>query len=798
MMSSQVSSPMPPSKLDGSSGAVARKTPENFRVMFHMITQDHKLADLIWNEQTRLELRTALESEIKEFDREQRLLGSRKIAWNYQQFSVRYDSLREELQVGPIYIRYFLEAGDAYLRTLENPNHIVLFEKLFRRVLVNIEYQPSLSILCVKCLVRLYEVCADLIGTFDDMLIVVRMLEQASNMELQQYLLDMISILSQDSSNLSQLLDKAFVNTMIKYVTLAHINPDQIGNALARATANVLMIKDSSTAYADSGSSDDAMAAAAAGGGGGVGVGGGGSPRSEEDIAKQARRSMWVPDDAACPKVWFAAPPGKAPPAKQLQKGPYRVSELLDEFESGRIKDDWLLAALSTEESDDDRFDVIVDTGRWKTVGEYFQLRLQMLFPGKAVYSPAQVAAKALKLLQRVASIHRASNSKGIPFYPIPMSKKLMSDPFHLNIFAQLLLSNDPMVVDNAAELIRSLTEFNANANSKLYLTGAFFFAARYTGNNYNAISWLFHVCHLRQSFHDSAASVARDVPIGVKSILGMLFPQAMICMLVNYGPDRFASVHTGVFDTPEVIWNGDLRRQLVEMVDAHLGDYPARLRQHTTAAYEYVPLAKIHYPLLEKEIYVHEYYLKNLCDEVRFPDWPIGQPLVLLRECIQRWRDEMSKGIVDSAVSDAKKVLRLDERFENAQLRRAYKNLAREYHPDKNPQGRDMFEKIQVAYELLSSVEMQETETNMLNVLYLMKTQNILYRRFPESINDQKYPAYGLLVQVIRLPPMGQLVEGKLDILYMLAISMVYVPAGWLLPLCKQVMCLLRAQLSS
>lgn len=32
---------------------------ENYRIMFHMMTQDHKLPDLIWNERTRLELRVS-------------------------------------------------------------------------------------------------------------------------------------------------------------------------------------------------------------------------------------------------------------------------------------------------------------------------------------------------------------------------------------------------------------------------------------------------------------------------------------------------------------------------------------------------------------------------------------------------------------------------------------------------------------------------------------------------------------------------------------------------------------------
>ena len=48
--------------------------------------------------------------EIKEFERHQRLVGSRKkVAWNYHQFSVKYESLQDEMQVGPIYVKYFLD-----------------------------------------------------------------------------------------------------------------------------------------------------------------------------------------------------------------------------------------------------------------------------------------------------------------------------------------------------------------------------------------------------------------------------------------------------------------------------------------------------------------------------------------------------------------------------------------------------------------------------------------------------------------------------------------------------------------
>jgi DnaJ family protein C protein 13 len=71
------------------------------------------------------------------------------------------------------------------------------------------------------------------------------------------------------------------------------------------------------------------------------------------------------------------------------------------------------------------------------------------------------------------------------------------------------------------------------------------------------------------------------------------------------------------------------------------------------------------------------------------------------------------------------------------------------------------MFEKIHVAYELLASIELQVTETDLNNVVLLINTQNIIYRRFSDDVAAQKYPAYSLLVSVLNLPGPGQQLEG-------------------------------------
>ena len=64
-------------------------------------------------------------------------------------------------------------------------------------------------------------------------------------MELTHYIMDFVVILSKVENNLEQLLDREFIELMLKYDSFAHLNPDQIGNALSHATNKTLMIEDS-------------------------------------------------------------------------------------------------------------------------------------------------------------------------------------------------------------------------------------------------------------------------------------------------------------------------------------------------------------------------------------------------------------------------------------------------------------------------------------------------------------------------------------------------------------------------
>lgn len=44
------------------------------------------------------------------------------------------------------------------------------------------------------------------------------------------------------------------------------------------------------------------------------------------------------------------------------------------------------------------------------------------------------------------------------------------------------------------------------------------------------------------------------------RSVIGHMLPEAMVCYLENYDPERFAEIYLGEFDTPEAIWSMEMR----------------------------------------------------------------------------------------------------------------------------------------------------------------------------------------------------------------------------------------------
>lgn len=132
-------------------------------------------------------------------------------------------------------------------------------------------------------------------------------------------------------------------------------------------------------------------------------------------------------------------------------------------------------------------------------------------------------------------------------------------------------------------------------------------------------------------------------------------------------------------------------------------------------------------YPQLRDEMWCHRYYLRNLCDELRFPNWPVVEHVEFLQSLLVMWREELTRRPMDLSEEEALHILEISlndfvvggmhpydtednsskksnhiKNIDEEKLKRQYKKLAMRYHPDKNPEGREKFVAVQKAYERL------------------------------------------------------------------------------------------------
>ena len=224
--------------------------------------------------------------------------------------------------------------------------------------------------------------------------------------------------------------------------------------------------------------------------------------------------------------------------------------------------------------------------------------------PLTSVLEAVQLGHIALDLLFRLVTLHKSIDATGAPVRPPPRAKRLLASSECLPHIAQLVLVGNPDIVDSTSKLLTSVAEHNPTTSAKLYLTGIYYFAAVYTGSNFVPLAKFLCATHLKQAFRTEGRETLRDgTPIRQRSILGEVLPESLLCIMENYGAERFAEVFLGNHDNPEVIWKYEMRQYLIKMVMQHIGDLSMRCQQNTMAKYEYVPIPGLRFEQLEEEL---------------------------------------------------------------------------------------------------------------------------------------------------------------------------------------------------
>ncbi|XP_015609793.1 dnaJ homolog subfamily C member 13 isoform X2 [Cephus cinctus] len=387
----------------------------------------------------------------------------------------------------------------------------------------------------------------------------------------------------------------------------------------------------------------------------------------------------------------------------------------------------------------------------WRMISQVPQLKWTLVAKGTPVINESELATLILNILIKMCEYFPSRDADNAVIRPLPRVKRLLSDLQCLPHIVQLLLTFDPVLVERVATLLCEVMKDNPEV-SKIYLTGVFYFILMYTGSNVLPIARFLQLTHTKQAFRgdDNTSS-----DIMQRSILGQLLPDAMVSYLENHGAEKFAQIFLGDFDTPEAIWNAEMRRVLIEKVAAHIADFSPRLRSHMMARYQYIAIPAVRYPQLEKELFCQIFYLRHLCDTVKFPQWPIPDPVKLLKDVLDAWKKEVEKKPPAMTVDDAYKVLGLPsgQQHNEANVRKSYYKLAQMYHPDKNAQGRDKFEAVNQAYEFLCSRSCWTTDgPNPNNIVLILRTQSILFHRYMEELRPYKYAGYPQLIKTIKL----------------------------------------------
>ncbi|XP_046378006.2 dnaJ homolog subfamily C member 13-like [Haliotis rufescens] len=387
----------------------------------------------------------------------------------------------------------------------------------------------------------------------------------------------------------------------------------------------------------------------------------------------------------------------------------------------------------------------------WRPLQSVSQLKWTLLASGQAVMNESDLATLILNMLIKMAAYYPSRDCDGAIVRPLPRVKRILSEATCLPHIVQLLLTFDPVLVEKVATLLFEIMQDNPNI-SRLYLTGVFFFILMYTGSNVLPISRFLKYTHLKQAFRSEEN---QNSDIMLRSICGHVLPEAMVCYLENYSAEKFSEIFLGEFDTPEAIWNSEMRRLMIEKIASHLADFSPRLQSNTRALYQYCPIPVVNFPQLENELFCNIYYLKHLCDTVRFPNWPIKDPVRLLKNILDAWKKEVEKKPPTMSNDEAYEVLNLQKGVgghDEAKIRKAYFKLAQKYHPDKNPEGRDVFERVNKAYEFLCSKSKVKEGPDPQNIVLILKAQSILFSRYREDLEPYKYAGYPMLIKTIKM----------------------------------------------
>jgi DnaJ family protein C protein 13 len=678
----------------------------NWKVFWEQIDQDTFHAGLIWNEACRSELRQQLQNEenLLQMGRE-KMLDSGEIlpSWNFEDFRAQYQSLKPHVQVGGIYIELLMNSknNNRILDHIRDPKAFISSAYLSFLREGSSQYLKAISMAYKRF-------CAE-IGPFSEVEHIISICDRNPDQGLRYHAMDVLHALVAPESVESEIA----VRQIAKDNATMICQLDGI-SLLCDAVATVHEFKSANAA----GSVETKL------------IMGGSAP--------------------AEPKIWYYASGTIAGNTsddtmqqfEKLKQGPVTKKDIRALFLSGAI----------------DKTSHVYRIGM-KQPTALSTLRELRWWCEKST-GPISEREHALMAMESLLQIFRLCPAKearsGVQMFPVPICYRSLSQTSCLSRITQVILTNDPGFVDRACDLLVMFAEHSGEAMKTIYQTGVFHYILAYSGADFTAAARLLQSCHLKQKFLHLDGFKGES--LSRRSILGDFLPESLLFILETYGSDAFAKALVSDSESPEIIWTDEMRCQrLIPHIWNHVGDFASLLKESWALSHDYYPSPPVIYPELSDEIWCHRYYLKHLCNPSKYPNWKIVDHIEFLQSLLAFWKSELAKASRrEMSVLEAAKILELDgdEKISESEMKKSYRRLARKYHPDRNPSGRDRFEAVHEAYLRLHSAREEISGPRSWCILLFIHSQCLVYQQHGESLNEFKYAGYPLLLESLSDAP--------------------------------------------
>ena len=673
----------------------------NWDEFWATLHEDFDRGDLIWNDTTRTELKRFMEAEIAAvgLDKQAAVLDI-AISWNHSNFEMVYPSLMAEPMIGNLYLNKLLEkreSGETEKRVEKrllaevgrdgNPERFVNWA--FERFLLS--HDDDTKALCLKIMTIVYKKHHMRLPVFRAMRDVVQMIDHTFSRRVRDSLLMLIVALLYEPLNAKAFMNAGGIEVITELMSLVHWD-----DSLKIAAADLV-------------SGEQVMRL--------------------EDSAEETREPA---------TYWFYKVPKGFDDAGQ-ELGPLSLTALEQLWSSGHIKGDTLVHTKGDWE--------------WVPLQSFRCLRWKFMMTGSSPETPVDVAASCLDIMLMLCGMFPVKDIFGTNMKPLPRARVMLSDMKKvLPHVVQVLLTQHPKLIETASVLIKMIVQENDDLVRKLYRSGLFCFAFMYQGSNVLPLVELVKATHNKQKFQGFEDALRMsDKNIVKKSILSTIFPDSLVLYLHHRSQHDFVKTYLGENDTPELIWTQSMRDVLMRELAQHTADFSWQLREFPMSVYDYEPVPAIGFEELKEEVWLHTVYLKNLADVARFPNWVIDEPVELLQVLLTYWAT-LSKEDKDALNNnEAYELLGADAETTPTKLKKLYRKLAVKYHPDKNPDGHEMFQKVNKAYEHLTKNKgVGEDRKASHGVKMVLCAHVVLYKQHLETLGPYKYAGYDMLLAVL------------------------------------------------